>query len=77
LPVVSTPLGAEGLPARDGEHLLLAQDARSFQEAVSSLLSQPALRDRIGRAGRYLFECEFNWDAAWNRLHFLDPCYHG
>ena len=73
VPVVSTPLGAEGLPAHDGEHLLLAGDARGFREAVSALLADPALRDRIGRAGRYLYECEFTWNAAWKALHFLDP----
>jgi polysaccharide biosynthesis protein PslH len=77
VPVVSTSLGAEGLPARGGEHLLLADDARSFEQAVSSLLSDPALADRIGGAGRYLFECEFTWESAWKRLHLLDPCYHG
>jgi glycosyltransferase involved in cell wall biosynthesis len=73
VPVVSTSLGAEGLPGRAGEHLLLADDALGFQDAVSSLLASPALRDGIGRAGRYLFECEFTWDSAWKSLHFLDP----
>lgn len=73
VPVVSTPMGAEGLPARAGEHLLLADDAPGFQDAVSSLLASPALRDRIGRAGRYLFECEFTWEAAWKCLQVLDP----
>ena len=43
VPVVSTPLGAEGLPARAGEHLLLADDAPGFRDAVSSLLASPAL----------------------------------
>jgi glycosyltransferase involved in cell wall biosynthesis len=73
VPVVSTPLGAEGLPARAGEHLLLADNAPAFRDAVSSLLASPAQRDRIGRAGRYLFECEFTWEAAWKCLQFLDP----
>ena len=77
VPVVSTSLGAEGLAACDGEHLLLADDARSFEQAVSSLLASPVLADRIGRAGRYLYECEFTWESAWKRLHLLDPCYHG
>jgi glycosyltransferase involved in cell wall biosynthesis len=76
VPVVSTSLGAEGLPARDGEHLLLANDAAGFAEAVSSLLANPALAERIGRAGRRLFEREFTWEAAWKSLDFLDPCYH-
>lgn len=73
VPVVSTPLGAEGLAARAGEHLLLADGAPAFRDAVSSLLASPALRDRMGRAGRYLFECEFTWEAAWKSLHFLYP----
>jgi glycosyltransferase involved in cell wall biosynthesis len=73
VPVVSTTLGAEGLPARAGEHLLLADGAPGFRDAVSSLLGNPALRDRIGRAGRYLFECEFSWESAWKCLQFLDP----
>ena len=77
VPVVSTSLGAEGLPARAGEHLLLADDPRSFEEAVSSLLANEPLAGRIGRSGRYLFECEFTWEAAWKGLHLLDPCYHG
>jgi glycosyltransferase involved in cell wall biosynthesis len=73
VPVVSTPLGAEGLSARAGEHLLLANDAVTFRDAVSSLLADGALRNRIGRAGRYQFECEFTWEAAWKCLQFLDP----
>ncbi len=73
VPVVSTRLGAEGLPARAGEHLLLADNAPAFCEEVSSLLASPSLRDRIGRAGRYLFECEFTWEAVWRSLQFLDP----
>jgi len=73
VPVVSTPLGAEGLPVRAGEHILLAEDAPGFRDAVSSLLASPALRDRIGRAGRYLFETEFTWEAAWKSLQFLYP----
>ena len=73
VPVVSTPLGAEGLSARAGEHLLLAEGAPAFRDAVSSLLASAALRDRIGSAGRYLFECEFTWEAAWKCLQFLYP----
>jgi glycosyltransferase involved in cell wall biosynthesis len=73
LPVVSTRLGAEGLPACDGKHLLLADNAVSFQRAVSRLLWDPELCDRIGQAGRSLYECDFTWEAAWTKLHFLYP----
>jgi glycosyltransferase involved in cell wall biosynthesis len=73
VPVVSTALGAEGLSARHREHLLLADGAREFLDAVSTLLDDPPLRNRLGRAGRYLFEREFTWEAAWKNLHFLYP----
>lgn len=76
VPVVSTALGAEGLGAKDGEHLLVADGACAFRDAVSKLLADPGLRTRVGQGGRYLYECEFTWEAAWKRLHFLEPCYH-
>ncbi|HTQ55413.1 MAG TPA: glycosyltransferase family 4 protein [Bryobacteraceae bacterium] len=73
VPVVSTSIGAEGLPVRAGEHLLLADQPEEFAAAVSLLLKDASLRGRIGRAGRYLYECEFNWKTAWKGLHFFYP----
>jgi glycosyltransferase involved in cell wall biosynthesis len=70
LPVVATPLGAEGLTARDGEHLLLADGAAAFANAVSRVLANSDLRRNLGRAGRLLFEQEFTWEKAWRKLDF-------
>ncbi len=67
-PVVSTTIGAEGLPVRDGEHLLIADTAEEFAAAVSSLLESDRLRWEIGGNGRRLYEKEFTWQAGWNRL---------
>lgn len=66
--VVSTTLGAEGLGARDGEHLLLANDPDDFADAVLRLLRDPALRKRLGDAGWDLYRERFTWPAAWRRL---------
>ena len=66
--VVSTTLGAEGLGCSDGEQLLLADDPGSFAGAVSRLLESGAARDKIGAAGRKLFEDRFTWPAAWRSL---------
>jgi hypothetical protein len=68
LPVVSTTLGAEGLPARHGENLLLADGGPAFAAAVSAVLVSPELRRDLGRAGRLLVEKEFTWEAAWKKL---------
>jgi glycosyltransferase involved in cell wall biosynthesis len=70
-PVVSTTLGAEGLECRDREHLVLADDAESFTAAVSELLALPVNRERIGAAGRRLYEEEYTWQTAWKALDEL------
>jgi glycosyltransferase involved in cell wall biosynthesis len=66
--VVSTAIGAEGLPARDGKHLLVADSATSFADAVSRLLESSEQRRRIGAAGRALYEQQFTWNRAWDVL---------
>jgi polysaccharide biosynthesis protein PslH len=70
LPVVSTAIGAEGLPVRDGEHILIANGAAAFTAAVTRLLASQALRTDLGRAGRCLLEKEFTWENAWKCLDF-------
>ncbi len=67
-PVVSTSLGAEGLPATHGQNIMIEDDAAAFAEAVSSLLESPSLRRALGEAGRRLYEREFTWQAAWTKL---------
>jgi len=67
-PVVSTRLGAEGLPAVDGENILLADGSKNFTRAVSRLLESAAERERIGKGGRAQYEREFTWCAAWSAL---------
>jgi glycosyltransferase involved in cell wall biosynthesis len=66
--VVSTSMGAEGLPARNGENLLIANDPRSFADAVSILLTSPDLRAKLGETGRTLFKSEFTWESAWQKV---------
>src|SRR5262245_5207623 len=63
-PVVTTPLGAEGLGATDSRHLLVAEDGASFAAAVQRLLADPALAASIGTAGRALVESRFDWDIV-------------
>jgi glycosyltransferase involved in cell wall biosynthesis len=73
LPVVSTTIGAEGLPARHEETILLADGAPAFADAVTRLLTCTDLRQALGSAGRLLLEKEFTWETAWRRLHFDSP----
>lgn len=44
VPVVATPVGAEGLAVHDGEHLLLADDSNDFAIACRRIKEDPWLR---------------------------------
>ncbi len=64
--VVSTRIGAEGLPVRHDEHVLLADDPHDFARCVVDLLNNPELRRRLGQTGRQLVESRYSWPAvAW------------
>jgi glycosyltransferase involved in cell wall biosynthesis len=52
LPVVSTTIGVEGMGLEDGEHVLVADEALAFAEAVARLYGDEALWTRLARGGR-------------------------
>jgi glycosyltransferase involved in cell wall biosynthesis len=52
--VVTNVLGAEGIDATDGTHLLIASTKADFAQAVSALMSDGAARARLGAAARDL-----------------------
>lgn len=56
--VISTPLGAEGLPVVDDEHICLAPLA-DFGQACVDLASDPARLERLGDSGRKLVTEQF------------------
>ncbi len=66
-PVVSTRLGAEGIEAEDGRHLLLADDAEGLAAHVQSLFEQPRLREKLRNEGRALVEARYCWEECGNR----------
>ena len=67
-PVISTSLGAEGLASRDGEHLLIAETASAFAQAISSLRNNRDLRDRITTAGHHLVKTTYDWPVVGRDL---------
>lgn len=62
--VVSTTIGAEGLPVEHGTHLRVADDPAQFAQAVVTLLRNPADRRAMERAARSLVAERFDWSAA-------------
>jgi glycosyltransferase involved in cell wall biosynthesis len=72
LPVVSTRLGAEGLDAREGDNLLLADDEAGFARAVAEVAERPDLRARLVAGGRRTLEQHHHWRtayAAWDAVY--------
>jgi len=63
-PVVSTSMGAEGLPVHPGEDILLADEPSKFAENVCLLLREPSRRKQIGAAARKLVEENYTWAKA-------------
>lgn len=59
--VVSTTIGAEGLPLVDGLHWMRADEPAAFANATIALLRDPARRRRLGAAGRRLVEERYSW----------------
>jgi len=66
--IVSTSLGAEGLDARNNEHLLLADSPDAFASAICRVLDSAELRAQLGGAGRRLYEECYTWAHAEHAL---------
>ena len=64
-PVVATPLGAEGLNARDGDNILIEAEPGRFAAAIGHILDQPELAAQLAHAGRVTYENEYSWPAVW------------
>jgi polysaccharide biosynthesis protein PslH len=66
--VVSTAVGAEGLPVTDGADIVFADAPDAFAAAVVDLLRNPARRSEIARAGRELVAAHYDWSAVAGEL---------
>lgn len=70
--VVSTAVGAEGLPVTSGTDVLLADDPQPFADAVVSLLESPEMAAQLGRRAAEWVRAEFGWGHVAQR--FAEIC---
>ena len=68
VPVVSTRLGAEGIPAVDGRDLLLADTPEDFSAAVVRVLTEPALAAGLAASGLEFVRRHFDWSVIGDNL---------
>src|SRR6185369_9141795 len=66
--VVSTTVGAEGLPVTSGDHVMLADDPRTFADAVVRLMRDVDRRREIEAAARALVVERYDWSAVAGEL---------
>lgn len=60
-PVISTSVGAEGLPLNDGVELLLADTPKEFAEAVIRVVTDSVLADRLATRAAQMVRDRFGW----------------
>jgi glycosyltransferase involved in cell wall biosynthesis len=70
--VVSTTVGAEGLPLVPGEHFVRADAPADFARAVIALLRDPDRSRALGAAGRRLMAEQYSWPQVAG--HFDARC---
>jgi len=64
VPVVSTAIGAEGLPIRHGEHLLIADSAEEQVSAICALLTDQPRADLLAANALRHVQEHCSWDAV-------------
>jgi len=64
VPVVSTPVGIEGIDLVDGEDVLVAADADAFADRVVELFGNEALWHRLAQNGSRRVAEQFSFDRA-------------
>ena len=63
-PIVSTSIGAEGLPVTYGTEIVLADTPESFADAVVKLLHDQDLANTIGQRAATRVRKEFGWNTV-------------
>jgi glycosyltransferase involved in cell wall biosynthesis len=69
LPIVSTPIGAEGIEVQDGSNILMATDAPAFAQATLRLLTDPVLNKQLRTHGRAWVEAHYAWQVAYSKVN--------
>jgi glycosyltransferase involved in cell wall biosynthesis len=71
IPVVSTEIGAEGLPVKDGEMIRLADGAENFADACIHLLEDDNERRRISAVASDFVAANYSWDHVIRHFEAL------
>lgn len=74
--IITTSIGAEGIPYVNHKHLIVADSPEAFREAVISLLKDPAKKQGLQHQARSLAETHFDYKRiAQGLLDFYKTLY--
>ncbi|MBN1934410.1 MAG: glycosyltransferase [Anaerolineae bacterium] len=68
LPIVSTPIGVEGIEIRESENILIADDAPAFAQATVRLLIDKELNHRLRANGRAWVAARYGWQVVYRQV---------
>ena len=71
-PIVSTTIGAEGLPVTDGRELRIADTPETFAASVVELLTNAEAARKLGQEAARVVREKFGWDGVAKR--FAEIC---
>jgi polysaccharide biosynthesis protein PslH len=63
-PIISTPIGLEGIKLQDGVNILIKENPLDLANAVIHLLQSPEECQRLGQAARELILQEYSWQST-------------
>ncbi len=66
--IITTAIGAEGINYENGQHLIIAKDAKSFTDAIIKLCNDKNLRDTLGKNARMLIAKEHDNNMLMKKL---------
>ena len=64
VPVVTTPIGAEGMGLRHGQHAMIASDPETFAQAIVEVYTGEATWSRLSSAGRELLARAMGYETV-------------
>lgn len=67
-PVVTTPTGVQGNPARNGREVFIGKTDAELATHCIALLKNTALRSRVAREARALVEKTHSWETVFRQL---------
>ncbi len=67
--VITTEIGAEGIPAINGQHLLIANNAEEFERQLNWCFENPAAAAKIGKQARSFIQHSFDLSEIGKQVY--------